>query len=303
MNRKAVLAFVLIAVIAISGCTAQNNGGDTGDNGDQQQPQVDFTQTDGITMRFSSVAPEYFEGQTATFRLIAENTGESEATLKKAELTRQPWLANKQDTGQYTLRGVDRSVGSAGQAHQYTFTKTLSQSLFDLSQGQSDTYEVGARLVYGYSTSARTSLTVMDRETFTSEQPTQQPLQTEWTGAPVKVSLQGSTPVQASAGQTTIKVKIQNVGNGHIKESGQAGVVTVDRMELATSGTGSFNCNLQGNTVKIYQGGSRTLYCTLNINSMSGGQTSVTVISEISYDYVETKTTTVKVNGQASSSN
>ncbi len=288
MDQTRALAGFLLVTIALTGCTglpSTGNGDDTGSSG-----QVSASQNDGFDIRFSSATAEYYTDQgSATFTVNIENTGEAEdGTLSSLKLFGASWAtsASTQNPGT-TLQGVEEANNLAGGTYSTTFTPSLPTAL---QQGQSDDYTVGLRTRYTYTTRSRSELTVQSSDRYREEgRNARQGMRNTVRGAPVQVRFTGQTPVPYRSGSVNVPVTVRNVGDGQLAGN------KLTSLKVGPEGNLQ-NCpSSQGSGVPLYEG-SRQFSCSISVSQPSP-ETTVTLVAEAKYDYVEDDTTTVTVVG------
>jgi len=298
MQRKTLLTALLVFTVALAGCTQL--GGDSNNN--QNQNQITVTQNDGLSIGFSSVSREYYTGEQARFEADVENTGEAEATLQSMQLYGASWAADTSlFSGTETLTGAEPSNNIAGGSSVYPATVGLGS--ISLSQGQQDSYSVGLQTEYAYSTTARSTITLMDEQTYRENSNTRTQMQTSTTAGPVRVSFKGNTPYPDRDSTVSIPVQVTDVGDGRLAEDDQ-GTPVITSLEVTVEGEDVTILDRSG-SIKIYEG-SRQFFAEVDTSQSSNGdqvfdpspESSYTLIARANYTYVEQDQTQVTVIGQ-----
>lgn len=298
MRRKTLLTALLVFTVALAGCT-QLQGDSNDDNNDDQ---VTVTQNDGLSIDFSSVSNEYYAGEQARFEAEVENTGEASATLQSMSLYGASWASGQSLlSGTATLDGAEQSNNIAGQSSVYSVNVGLDS--INLNQGQQDSYPIGLQTEYTYSTEARSSITLMDEQTYRENQNSRTQMQTDTTAGPIRISFKGNTPYPDRDSSVSIPLQITDVGDGRLAEDDQGTPVITD-LTVEVEGEDVTLLD-RSDSIKIYEG-SRQFYAELNTGQESNGnqifdpspESSYTLIARANYTYVEQDQTQVTVIGQ-----
>lgn len=299
MQRKTLLTALLVFTVALAGCTQLQ--GDSNDN-NQDQNQITVTQNDGLSIDFSSVSNEYYTGQQARFQTQVENTGEAEATIQSMSLYGASWASGTSlISGTPTLTGAEPTNNIAGGSSVYSVNVGLGS--ISLSQGQQDSYSVGLQTEYTYSTEARSSITLMDEQTYRENQNSRTQMQSSTTAGPVRISFKGNTPYPDRDSTVSIPIQVTDVGDGRLAEDAQ-GTPVITSLEVTVEGEDVTLLDRSG-SIKIYEG-SRQFFAELDTSQSSNGnqvfdpspQSSYTLIAKANYTYVEQDQTDVTVIGQ-----
>lgn len=290
MNRRTVLVGLLAFSILFAGCTQLENTNDTEDEEDQG---VTVTQNDGLSIDFSSVTREYYTGDGYTFTADFQNTGEHEAKILDTSIYGPSWLSDSSwPPNATTLGAVEQANQFAGGTASHQFTGTVSTSL---GAGQTDDWDVGLRTYYNYSASSRATLTVMNQEEYRDDSASRTAVQTEVNAGPVHIRFDVRTPIPAGR-SVNIPVQIRNVGDGEL--DGIGGTDRAISYTVRREGQSGSVCSSDGYET-LYEG-SRTFNCAFNTNNLLDGapQTSVTLVAEANFKYMEDDTTSVSVIGE-----
>lgn len=293
MNRRTVLVGLLALSILFAGCTQLENTNDTEDGEDQG---VEITQNDGLSIEFSSVTREYYTGDSYTFTADFQNTGEHEATITDTTLYGPSWVSDDDwPSDGRTLGAVEEANQFEGGTANHQFTGDVSTSL---GAGQSDSYEVGLRTHYDYAASSRTSLTVMAEDEYREDSTSRTQVDTEVNAGPVHLRFDVRTPIPAGR-SVNIPVQVTNVGDGEIADGEDSDENTVDNAVSVTISRENGDEVCSTGTETVYEG-SRTFNCQFDTSDILSGapQTSVTLVADADFSYVEDDRTSVTVLGE-----
>jgi uncharacterized repeat protein (TIGR01451 family) len=320
-------------VVAISGCTGNNNGISTG-------PGVQIV---SWTPSLSTVD----SGDQLEFRLQVQNKGDVPAQDVNAVVmgilpedwhleTQEGSVTNAGD-GQFfhadELLGPDKSQNIDSSPTEVT----ISAIAPSLSRGQILQYNPQVRVFYTYDTSASTLLTVVnDQElkrlqdqgktlaTGTTTQSTGPLTVTINTGKFLKAKTISGSPISRTF---QITVNIQNSGGGvlspNLLGSGipnentlQSDDYKADFAIGTTSNRLTLDCpslkndisimlqipsellNVKSGVIKFFQGKSSSVTCTVTINNVPLSQEQDEIKVLLDYDYYIDSSTTITVNGQ-----
>lgn len=293
MNRNtAILTAFLVFAIAVAGCTAPGGGNNT----DQEdgQGEVTVTKSDGLTIRFSSVDTEYYEGEgKAVFTADVQNTGEAQATQISHTLIGASWAAGLSPSGAASsLIGVEVADNKAGGKSVFEIQAPESGDLdVGLGPGQSDPATITLKTTYNYKSTTRSSITLLAQQKYRERSQSRTRMRNNVAGAPVHVKFTGLTPAPDRDTGPYIDIQMQNVGNGRLQDE------RVDGLSVRTP-DGTDICSWGGGDARIRA--SRTLSCDLASLDLAEGvdEQSFTLIAEANYTYIEEHPTTITVIGQ-----
>ncbi|MFB6265587.1 MAG: hypothetical protein ABEI07_00710 [Candidatus Nanohaloarchaea archaeon] len=281
MRRKYIPVAFLALTVALAGCTQLSGGGE------QPDRTFTFTQNDGLSISFSAANAEFFQDGKYTFTATVTNTGQAEATVKRMQLFGASWASGSKSPG-WKLSPVEKANELPGEQRSATFRDDIQTNI---PQGQSDTYNVGLRTTYSYTSRTRSKITVMTRERF-RDAGTPQKMTNDIKGAPIQIRFDGTTPLPSRGGTVSVPVKVTNVGDGQLKNQ-RIKSITVKK----EGGTGT-ECTRSG--FRLFEG-SRTFTCTVSVPALTGNnpvpEKTLTLIAKANYDYVEDDTTTVTIIG------
>jgi hypothetical protein len=288
MNRRTVLVGLLAFSILFAGCTQLQN---TNDDEDGQDQGIEVTQNDGLTIDFSSVTNEYYDGDSYTFTADFQNTGEHEAKITNWTIYGPSWLSDDYVSSPRTLGAVEEANQFAGGTTSNQFTGSVSTSL---GAGQTDDWDVGLRTYYNYSASSRATLTVINQDEYRDDSAARTAVQTNVNAGPVHIRFDVRTPIPAGRA-VNIPIQIRNVGDGELDSFG--GTDKAISYTISREGSGSI-CSSDGFET-LYEG-SRTFNCQFDTSNLLGGapQTSVTLVAEANFKYMEDDTARVSVIGE-----
>lgn len=300
--RRKTLAVLLVAAVAVTGCTALP----TGDDGDEDQNQVRITQNDGLSIAFQSLSDSYLEDGQIVLELTLENTGQRVAENIRAELYGASFLVGTDCSTAGTcprssLDGVDKSAQQPGDT---TSGVWRVRNPVDLGEGETRSFPAGVRVLYDYETIASGAFRVVPRRGFEGSS---QPITTDNTAGPVQARfrIDSPMPVSSPSGNTvdvSIPVRIRNVGPGTVASDldGNAGQVS---MNLTFPNAGNVaNVTDCGGSSGTYSArlfdGRRDVICTASIQE-DVFDTQLTLEADLSYSYFETQETTFRIEGLA----
>ncbi len=291
MNRRTVLVGLLALSVFLAGCTQLENTNDTEQDQDQG---IEITQNDGLSIDFSSVTNEYYTGDSYTFTANFQNTGEHEATILSTTIYGPSWISDDEHgwpSDPVTLGAVEEANQFAGGTASNQYTGDVSTSL---GAGQTDDWDVGLRTVYNYSASSRAALTVMNQDEYREDSRSRTAVQTSANAGPVNIRFDVRTPIPAGRA-VNIPVQIRNVGDGELDATG--GTDRAISYTISREGGGTV-CSSDGYET-LYEG-SRTFNCQFDTAGILGGapQTSVTLVAEADFKYMEDNTARVSVIGE-----
>lgn len=298
MNRKT-LALLLVATVAVTGCTALPTGGD--DDDDEQSVRI--TQNDGLSLAFQSLSDSYLEDGQIVLELTLENTGQREATDIRTELYGASFLINTapDNVPSSTLSGVDKAAQQSGDS---TTAIWRVANPVNLGEGGTQSFPAGVRVLYNYETSASGSFRVVPRRGFEGSS---QRITTDNTAGPVQAQfdIDSPKPVSSPSGtavDVTIPVTVRNRGSGTVASDldGTAGSVS---MNVSFQSAGNLaNITDCGGSSGVYSArlfdGSRDVICTASITE-DVFDTQLTLQADLNYTYFETQETTFRIEGLA----
>lgn len=298
-QRTLLVAFMVISV-ALAGCLHTGLlGNDTSDDDGEDDVSSMLTQTNGLSIDFSSVTPEYEvsdgSSPTATFEIEYENTGEQTAYLKEMSLFGASWASGESrswsGSDRPALEGVDVSANLPGESRVETFTPTISASL---DEGQSDQYQIGLRTIYQYSSSSRATLTLIDGDEFRDRGSARSLMRNNKQAGPVHIEFRGETPFPDDRSQINIPIRISNVGPGEVVDE------TLDDVSISFEGRSddpiASNCQKSG--WQLYDG-QREYNCQISTSNLDASpELTLTMTANATYDYSVDRQTSVSVVGR-----
>lgn len=290
---------VLVAALAVAGCTALPTGGDQ----DDDEPDFRITQNDGLSLSFQSLSANYLEDSQIVLELTLQNTGQHLAENIQTELYGASFLIglSPDRSPSSSLQGVDRAAQQPGQT---TSALWRTSNPVNLDQGDTQSYPAGVRVLYDYSTTASASFRVVPREGFEGSSTK---ITTDNTAAPVKATfdLDSPKPVSNPSGdavEVSIPVAVRNVGSGAVASNldGDTGDVAMN-VTFPNAGNLANITDCGGSsgvhTFRLFQG-SRDVICTASI-TQDVFDTQLTLRADMDYSYFETQETSFRVEGLA----
>ncbi len=295
MDRKLLILFVAASLVT-AGCIGGSG---------QSQPQTNsptFTGNDGLSIDFRSATDTYYTGDRATFTIKMQNTGESTAWLREVKLFKAAWIDKPfVYTGdRIRLDGVDRNNNLPGRSRTFTANPLIDVSL---ESGSSYNYDVGLRVKYDYITDARSEFTVIPFQRFRDEydeDPSTRRISTDYTGGPMRVSVDANEPLPAEAGVVTLPIVIENVGDGRLAKDrqGRHTLLPGSYVQLEAGNAEVRGCQLEGGNLIMYDK-QKKIFCTIDISQAAiDTPTDLVLKTHLEYTYVEEKETQVNVRGQ-----
>ena len=321
MNQKLLAILPVLAVIAISGCTALNGiGGNsnavaTGPGVAIQDWKPDFS--------------KLFSGEQLALQLRIQNQGQTRAKNVVAEVTGidlSEWgtggFNNYENLGD--LIASDPVSNTAGETRTVQFQNLRAPQL---AKGISFTYTPVARVSYDYATTAHKPITIVDQAELRRIQQQGKTLPSKpatFTAGPLSVDILTGNYVKTGSGfgQTydifPIKVKITNTGGGTVVPKGflpgtsgygfgQTKNYPVDVKITPPTGTtfvfsgfgGSDDCSAFQVTKDLWQGQDADITCELQVTNPPSISQEKLITVELSYRYFKDATTSVTVDGTA----
>lgn len=283
MDRKYLPAALLVLTLALSGCTALPGGGDTGDQPDRTG-QIKTTPNDGLTISFNSVVSEYYDDEKLHVVGHVQNTGGAKAEDIKYSLVGEAWaVAGTTISDPDPLSPPEPANNVAGGRDD--INKNIDITL-DLAAGEKVSGQtVGLVTAYNYSSSTRTSITVLPKNEYREQKGSRTQVRNRQSNGPVKVSFQGLTPVRSDEG--TVKLTFSEVGNGKVEDTEGDAKLNSVTVKIPSKDDAEL-CSWSD--VRL----SRTLYCNLgqdlpNVDNPFKGNSemSVGLIATAKYRYEE----------------
>jgi len=253
MQKKIILALILVAVLLLSGCTQTNSGGGGGTNG-------------LIIESFGPIVSEVEPGDSVDIMAVLKNAGGSEVTNINVELYGlgdwSPRLVTAPPSSMLPgdpKRGIEPETAEVvWEARAPSYKTGVENQEFEM------------RVYYTYSTSAVAQIKVASDSYIKSFPASEQQSKInelgvkmdKYTDGPISVSVSApSKVIRAGSSTVRITIDIQNVGGGNL--------VNYDLPIRISSPGGSVNCGISG-TVKLLQGKSKQIRCTVDANLGSG---------------------------------
>lgn len=282
--RRHVLLIVLALLVA--GCTAPQPPGQSDGDGSSSL----LTPRDGLSLSTTFSTTDLVQGESLTVDIVAENTGQAEATLTDVRTFGASIFVEScslrpsvSEDSPVRLAGVLPEAEQAGDQERFTMTCDPDPGLGD---GQSDTFRLGTAMTYGYSTTARSSTTVLPR----TESSAGSSAATDNTAGPVHavIHLDSPTPVDADGERISVPIDIRNVGGGEV-----VGDVDID---VSLPGGSAVMGGCSASSVELFDG-SRSISCDVIVpgSSVTSAGTQLLVAVDLDYTYEERFENTITV--------
>jgi len=296
--KRFLLAFLLIAVVALSGCIGQRS--------------VNIDANNGLLISTFSVDPvKVDEGDQVLVLMDVENVGGVTARdIRVNFYGAEGWGGDKNKTLGKDLKPPDPITGTPGDFKTVTATLTAPQ----LPEGVQLEFPITARVVFSYKTTGGITIPAYSEDLYKINTEQGRTMETEAkvsnTNAPLKVSLsRGPTPlvVGNESEETTYVIEFKNVGSGWPFKEGDIGklqgkikVYGAELIECLDVGVGTDNTvTLDLPVFQMRSTGSVPVSCSVNIpGGWSPTQSgSVVFTVDIDYDYYVEKAANVMVWG------
>gem|GEM_PF-576225 len=321
------LAFPVLAIIIVSGCTAGNT-----------------VSGNGVSVKeFSPDFSEVYSGEQVTFRLLLKNEGSVDAKGVHAELLGldEDWcnkdgsqcgssaggrLENWPNEAEcvyggtgFTMIAPNPLQGTSGDSHACTWTYTAPP----LSKGFTITYTPIVRVFYPYKSGVTKLITFGSSAEMRRIQDSGGKLPAETaasTSSPVQLAIETKGPIRFSGDRVAfpLEITITNVGSGAPCSTGAANQDSMQEACKATvSGEDAKNkvtlkvtldkqmkimdqeCQAltSGKTISLYKG-QNALVCDIEASGLTDAPTQKTLQAEAFYEYFTDTSSSVKVTGR-----
>jgi hypothetical protein len=286
------IALLLIAVVALSGCTMLGiqQGGMPGGLVGPGTAGVVIT---GFSPDISTVEKNI----PIVFTLTVHNKGEKKATNVGTQLfgivQGSEWTLSSLTTIPTTLEGADPSRGFEGEA-----SSAQWQATPQVSKAVDTEYSVVARVYYTYNTVSSSLVKVATSDYLRSIGGSADQfglVSSQTTGGPLSVTVKMWAPVVTTGTTTTrVQFEISNIGGGRVFTDTPTAVPTVANLDMIsiTAGTG-LKCPT---TSPKLVNNKAVITCDLNIATASSqGFAQISFELTINYNYFVDQSATVKV--------
>jgi hypothetical protein len=299
--KKALLVFLLIAVLFLSGCT-------------EQRP-VNVDANNGLLITMFSVEPlKIDKGDNVVVMMDIENVGGVPATDIEANFYGAEGWEGTSNKTIADLDPPDPVMGTPGDFKTVTVTLTSPD---DLPQGVQVNYPITARVTYSYKTTAAITIPAYSEDLYKVNVQQGRAMETEAkvenTNAPIKVDLtRGPTPivVGTKGEETSYVLEFKNVGSGWPSEStteeigrmtGKIKVYGATLIECLDKNANSDNSVTLDMSVFKMRGATASVPVSCSVSLPSGWTStqsgSIIFTVDIDYDYYIEKTANVMVWG------
>ncbi|MCX6818391.1 MAG: hypothetical protein NT129_00125 [Candidatus Aenigmarchaeota archaeon] len=296
--KKVLLAFLLVAVIALSGCVGQR--------------PVNIDANNGLLISTFSVDPlKVEEGEDVSFLMDIENVGGVTATdINVNFYGAEGWDSVEEKT----IAELEPPNPISNTPGDFKTVSVVLTAPPDLPQGVQVTYPITARATYDYKTTGSIIIPAYSKTLYKIKTDKGETIDTtpkvENTNSPIKVSLsRGPTPIivdEEEGEETTYVLEFANVGSGWpVTEEGigeMTGTIKVEGADLvrcleedAVSNTVTFDVD----TLKMRSSGKVPVSCDVKVPSgwsttQSG---SIVFMIDIDFGYYVEKTANIMVWG------
>jgi hypothetical protein len=300
-NLKALLlAFPIVAVILVSGCT---DGGSTISFG----PGVQI-----VTWEPDLKTTSYNSDDQVKLLLKIQNTGEYDAR----DVTAQLFGININDWGgiwsDYETLGdllaADEQYGTEGESKTHRWILDAP----GLPKGTDLSYTPTVRVAYDYKTVAIKPITIVDRDELMRLIQDGRSIpgeSTTYTHGPLSVQITTGNFVKTERRDPyfPIHISVRNSGTGLVSEEGSYGVGGWDELDYPVDISvklpstmnivGGQDCSSSGSTVEMWQGDEAEITCEVAVDDVEISQKEVIRV-DVNYRYEIDASTTVRVIGE-----
>jgi hypothetical protein len=277
---KKLILLLLISAVFLSGC--QLPGGQVGLVGKGTQ---------GVIIKSFSPSDTNVEPNTPVLlTLIVSNVGSEKANNVNSELfgLTDEWRIDEgriQPIGE--LFGTDPSRGvNQGEERPVIWTAYGPEKNVELS------YDTTVRVTYTYDTELDATVKAVSSDYYQQKKEKSQIQSQKTTGGPLTITAK-VTAVSISGARIPIRFEIQNSGGGRVYLGGSPTVNNLDRLVVSVTGA-----NCQRNDLRLIQGKSYVLYCTIDTGAVSNYKLIPIKLTTI-YNYFVDSTTSVTVLSKA----
>jgi len=304
--KPALIAFLLIGVIALSGCIG--GGG-----------EVRINENNGLIITEFNANPTAIEDtEDILFTVDIENQGGTTATGAEVKIYGAEGWCGTTSKAWTSLDPPDPVTNTMGDAK--TFSSLLSPP--DIPEGVSSNFPITARATFTYHTTGTITIPAYSKTLDRINQETgnaDATINVDNTYAPIQIGLnKGSIPLVIDEDENedvTYILDFINVGSGWPVTESTGGTTTIGRMQgtikLLGNGmtlTECLNENADGNevsfddvdTLRLRSGGRVPISCSFDIDSTVWDSTtsgSVIFVIDVDYTYYVESTSTVTVHG------
>jgi hypothetical protein len=216
--KKALLLFLVIAVVAISGCTMPGGGGGTGR---------------GVDFKTFSITPAQQEpGTESILEVSVLNSGKLKATdvnLQLQGLSDEWQISGGRNIYIGDLLGADpdRNIPGQEEVREWLLLGPPKSNLFS--------YPFTVRLIYRYSTELEGLLKSVTLDYYRQSKVSGGVEETKYTAGPLQISVQSPTSI-ISGGMVPVYIKIDNVGGGrtYLPYSSAPDVMSLDKVAIVS---------------------------------------------------------------------
>ena len=308
MSKLPLLVVLLLAVVAISGCTGGPVSGAGGGAG-------------VVIEAFEPDFPQIFVGEKAELRLKVKNAGGvdskagiasilgvDDSTVKIYGSQGTIFDSTISSSSQYcvlnNLLAADPTKGTSGeiQTCRFTFEPRTDAKI---PVGITIQYTPIVRLTYGYSTSSIKSISFLASNEMRALQDSGRPLPAETvtsTSGPISILINTKGPIRTFENSVTfpIEIAVSNVGGGVVCDGGCEKADTWNRVKLEYN----FKNKMDGGNacpeyVQLFRGQSNTVTCKItepDIGTVGAIQKLYQVTA--TYNYFVEKSTSITVTGR-----
>ena len=272
---KKLVILLLILVVFLSGCSTSGTTGLVGSG------------TQGVIIKSFSPSDTTVEPKTPVLlTLLVSNVGSQKATNVNTQLmglTDEWSIPDGRSQFIGDLFGTDPSRGvTQGEERAITWTLTGPQKNVQLS------YEATVRVTYTYTSEASGMVKAVSSDYYQQKKVKSEIQSPKSTGGPLTITPK-MTSVSVSGGSMPIRFEIQNSGGGRVYSGGSPTVGNLDRLTVSVQGA---SCSRTD--VRLIQGKSAVLYCTINAGGISDFKLVPFTLST-TYNYFVDSTTTITV--------
>lgn len=277
--KKDFLALSLIClVVMLSGCI-------------NEETSTTMAGTSGVMIESFGLDLEHpFPGQTVNLEARVRNIGDAQATNIQGELYLLGWVSSSSSTCG-NLDQPNEEIGREGQECTLSWTVTTPTNI-----EQTQTYDVGAHIYYGYKTKTVTEIYAFSEAEFAKRMESGETIttlstvkNTQNSDAPIHVNVRVQNVLKTGSSNVPITLEFTNVGGGNVRYDSSSHYFVID------SATVRINSQTVGSCSNIHLKGGRTGTCSVNINVPSGDELKLPIEVDTFYTYETSAETKIVV--------